>query len=1383
MDKLPNEIITYIFQHLPQNYYTILSSVCRRWKYILTQPLLFYTLDIYSTQQLKKYIEKGKFKLKNNDLPIGHSVKHLYFHTRQSICPGELAAISTTFPNLRSIQGIFTICKKSKYRLINNLHQLENILYWYQNYSPDWYSIIFNHPLQIKSFELTLSYAFLSEHIYSPYTPIQSRIALITPVSLNKTIYLKNNDTNEPHYSKDRIAINLPMLSSLTRLSIDGDGVLHDMGIYSDEHMFESIHQSCPQLISLTLKAFRMKIANNYDNYRLLLQPNLQLKELNIGHQFYDSKCYDYLSIKYFHLESFSFTFYQRFYDSHLVPSYKLSIYNMVTQYKYLKKLSTTFDTGHNQIKIWPHDEILLWLKQNPSHLSHLEFNYGFFKTVFIKREDKLNTEFIPSSSLSTQAFFYDDDFYRSLDYLNHLSSLSIGSDPSLSVGAFYYYYLCNINSNVVSNSIEVLNITTSTFLNIYFWLNIFSNLKSLCIIGKSTSNLGPNEITAANGYDYFNGFTNNCNPFKEKCQFIKERMDQKKQQSTTNSTIMTGYNNNNNNNNNKHYKLKRIEMKDCIINFKKYGWNGFFNHFNDLRTIILFNINSIRKSNNNTSIKKVAQQSTFDLSHLSLDFLSITNFNYISSEISTIKQCYVRELMIKDTSSIKPPYYIGFENEYKSSLFHYEDSAILNIKYIFQYVPRRYIPTLSIVCRKWYNILTQPLFLNTLDIYSIRQLKKYIEMGNGKSKMNDLPFGHSVKHLYFYTDHHVCLREVKALIDSFPNLHSIQGSFTIVCKPRYYTKRLLQIKHVSNWYQSENNHWMDIISSSPHQIKSLEFIIKHNLFALNMKEQEQQQLSSSSSSSSSHSSSTSESSSSSLLLSTSSSISSFSCESSLSSPSPIIYITPITPYKLRSPDFDFSDLTRYRIYTIKIPVLPSLTHLTIDFERYDGDERMFESIHQSCPRLISLNLKSLNMHISDDYDKNKSSLQPSLLVKELNIGNHIYDPKCFDYLSMKYPHLESLHIILYRRVYTKTAYPSFRLAIYNMITQYKYLKRLAVNSVSKIFSGKVWPHAELLHWLKQNPKQFSHLDYDYIFIEPHLTYRESPSRITSSSLSAFNNDIFYQSHDYLYHLTSLTIGSEPTISIYALYYFYLCNKDSSILSNSIEELKIDSIRFGNIFFWLEAFPNLKSFIIHGAGEVTNINDDDIGDDRFYKEKYQFLKKRMGWKQQNDTDSTTTTTTNNHPQRYYKLKKIELKHCVVDFKKYGWNGFFKHFNDLKAITLIQVNQLHTSFNTEHIIEPAQQATLDLSHLSLNLIKIGNFNYDQYALQTHKDHYVKELMIKETLLNKTYYIGFENEYSESTFHYENSTTLNIICKYIDNISFDQNSPIHDCRQIQ
>ncbi|CAO3650017.1 unnamed protein product [Cunninghamella blakesleeana] len=669
----------------------------------------------------------------------------------------------------------------------------------------------------------------------------------------------------------------------------------------------------------------------------------------------------------------------------------------------------------------------------------------------------------------------------------------------------------------------------------------------------------------------------------------------------------------------------------------------------------------------------------------------------------------------------------------------------------IFQYLPQKYILILSTVCQKWNNIILQTLSLNTLHIYSVHQLKEYITVVTSKPSIRN-----HINHLYFHISKKIKEDILIDIINAFPNLHSIQhmkpffspNKSTI----RIHISSINQIEYFPFWYNGYNEQWMNLLSNSQHKLKSLSFFLKPKLLVLDTNQQ-------------------------------------------YSTP-PILYFTPISPIKGTIYEYSFYTDSEHKIYTVKLPVLSSLTHLNIDCMDRDGDERMFESIHQSCPQLTSLTLTSFHMHTSEDYNHkiNNQLLKPYTLLKELSIGDLLNDPECFDYLSFKYPYLETLTLILGPKHNSHTSNSSYKLAIYHMVTQYPFLKKLNVSLESGTYQNELWPHDEFIQWLNNHSKQLIHLKYLFDFKSKIVNgngdvFQIEPRMISASSSPEINGRFIFQPQqiNYLNHLSSLSIGSKRSNTIHILYYFYLCNekKESSYLSYSIEELNLGDGHHGNIYFWLTAFPNLKALTISGPDKLKVITDYDIDeyDDMHYystlnlkfEEIYPLLNRKMKQQKELITHPTTTTaeaTLSNIDHPYYKLKKIAMKRCVVDFRKFGWDTFFKRCPHLRTISLSNINPWIKSYARDTIKVPLQHATIDLSHLSLELLKIHNFIYVIHFSEHRQLHLVEQLCLKNILSDNSFYVVYDSEMKNNTYDDNPVFTLNIIYKQIDSIVFDQ-----------
>ncbi|CAO3630467.1 unnamed protein product [Cunninghamella blakesleeana] len=277
-----------------------------------------------------------------------------------------------------------------------------------------------------------------------------------------------------------------------------------------------------------------------------------------------------------------------------------------------------------------------------------------------------------------------------------------------------------------------------------------------------------------------------------------------------------------------------------------------------------------------------------------------------------------------------------------------------------------------------------------------------------------------------------ICKEIFISILNTFPNFHCIQG--VNIQSPPPSTNRvtfspLNQLEHLFIWYQYYNEQWMKTLDKNQHNIKSLEFSIQNDLVI----DHEQNQ--------------------------------------------PIT--APITHFtRMDTVLHEYNDVTssitptNYKMYTIKLPALPCLTHLSISWLFHKGNEQILEYIHQPCPQLKSLSLNIFNMHVSNNYNEKMINqlIKPNVYLKELRTGVKFNDPACFDYLSFKYPHLESISLVLGSIKCPKLLTSSFSIAIYKMITEYSYLKKLKVNLTHNLGEPCWWPHNELIAWLQRHP-------------------------------------------------------------------------------------------------------------------------------------------------------------------------------------------------------------------------------------------------------------------------------------------------------------------------
>ncbi|CAO3652829.1 unnamed protein product [Cunninghamella blakesleeana] len=660
----------------------------------------------------------------------------------------------------------------------------------------------------------------------------------------------------------------------------------------------------------------------------------------------------------------------------------------------------------------------------------------------------------------------------------------------------------------------------------------------------------------------------------------------------------------------------------------------------------------------------------------------------------------------------------------------------------IFSHLPQKYVLLGTALSKFYYDTLLHPSLFKTLHIYSFQQYEKCITMGKSRrTKINHRCLNYYVEHIEFHLELNNGNHYLNRLTKMFPNIHSIyipSANRSIYAPNMNYSFQsridtIKQFEHFLLWYTSLNGRWVRSVLYKGHNLKTLEFDISSPGVT-------------------------------------------YSLDYSVIDPGTEIYSSSSsTPIKYNQ--------RILKIHSIAFPVFHALTSLSIYALKCEMDEEFFEFILQLSPQLTSLTLKLFTMNVTEDYGKenliihDKPPLKPHDQLKKLDISAIFCDTRCYKYLSFKFPSVESLSLHLLPE---NNPDESFKLAIYDMVTQYDHLKKLEIHSSS----DKVWPSIDLLKWIQQNPTKITHLYYPFHLLSKNKNENDDdnqpqpqpqPQHVDRSII--YNDQHLFLKHDYFSHLSSLSFYLEDQIDM--LSYFFLYN-DSINMHNPIEELNIKSDKSVSIYLWLNLFPNLRSLNIEGLfpNRMGNVNDKDAADDDDYnmnsinnhkfKELCQLSTQKIMQRQQQINNESSTTTT----PITYKLRKIKLDFCRMDFRKYGLNGFFKRCPSLKTIIFHQIcctaSQTH---NEENI---AQQATFDLSHLSLDLIDIKYFHYRPYdnIINHHDVHLVKELMVNETSLDKTYYLGAGNYTQNEPFNYEYSTTLHIICKFIDHIVLNE-----------
>ncbi|CAO3619829.1 unnamed protein product [Cunninghamella blakesleeana] len=572
----------------------------------------------------------------------------------------------------------------------------------------------------------------------------------------------------------------------------------------------------------------------------------------------------------------------------------------------------------------------------------------------------------------------------------------------------------------------------------------------------------------------------------------------------------------------------------------------------------------------------------------------------------------------------------------------------------IFKYTSQRNITHYSSVCKKWKHIITsQPtVFYSTIKLYSLRQVRKFIKKAkepvvivtttNNITQIINKSFGHYVQHIYLCCDYQsfpLLIRDLMLVLPNIQSIHSTKSennydALHFLKSSIHLSVQLPLLDHLSHipfWYiKSHKRNWLPTTTTTTistnrdhkHPIKSINYRFpskdeEYDIFPFHFKK-----------------------------VGFKKSIESVYLHASLMNHHQ--YYFEEGNDDIRLDNFD------YQSKILKLSTLDNtttgnnnnrnpfyyLTDLTITFSKsqsgsdiFELDERTLESIHQSCPQLSTLQLYYFFMNLSEEYpnlitnninnikNNNNDKMLPSLHLKQFKMYGFLMDPKCYTYLSLKYPKLESFELITQNISYLKDQSKMFQSCIFNMLTHYPLLKRLYVDILcDQHWNSVFWPHHEFLQWLVNHPDQLDYLYYPY-HLEPNIFLQQQQQmiekrkeKIEMDSKTDLQHPITLPLNHhykiYLNYLTSFTINYTNLIDI-AIEYF-LFHSSTTPISQSIKELKIIGSSFhvgkcNSLFFmydWLDVFPNVTTLILYQLfirGEHHDPKEEEI------EEKFHFM--------------------------------------------------------------------------------------------------------------------------------------------------------------------------------
>ncbi|KAI9309651.1 hypothetical protein BJ944DRAFT_258171 [Cunninghamella echinulata] len=705
MNNLPNEILQHIFTYLSQRYRSAAKRTCKKWHFIIHSPFFYSSIEIYKEQQLKKFLQLAK-SVTLLDKPIAYYVQSLYLH-EQKFSDELVFDLLTILENVHYINYVL-LRRQSIPKPFPTLKHLTHYLNWYTNANDQWITTLLSSNNSNNNEGIVALEFLVNEQIYhyhSYHRGSNEPAIYLKPIGDIKQQPLHINDMNSPLFEIDhphqiqqsspttppsiqhqsKVLI-LPVLNHLTTLDINffeyGE---QDTGTYDiDERTLDSIHTSCPVLISLKLQCFDMNISEEYYQHSLPLPTNMttivthdSLKHLNISGILHDVNCYTYLSKKYPHLESFKFYLEWDSHSPSINQHFQKAIYSMITGFNFLKKLDVTItpigyddnefdDPAHSiMTSVWPRVEFLDWLKDHPKQLTHLRYPYDLASIedfIYLPKENETeNNDTTTQSISSTIISNYSNNIYsmnrkpslRDLlpyrAYLDYLTSLSI--DINSSIDTLLNYLLRGNKNHISSYTIKHLKLQyqydaiTEERLHIYDWIYAFPNLKHLGLFNVK--------------YIYEDDTTYNHNSQKQK-QWIEKKDGENdggnKEDIQQKISIY------------KHTSLEKLQIHGSGIYFK-HGFTGFSKKCPNLKYLDFFDvIYAIPewKEVNSTGITTVT--ATTELSKNKIALLDKIDdvYNYEAVSIPLVDTCFDVSNLCLDFLHINKIRYVPWYVEYK---------------------------------------------------------------------------------------------------------------------------------------------------------------------------------------------------------------------------------------------------------------------------------------------------------------------------------------------------------------------------------------------------------------------------------------------------------------------------------------------------------------------------------------------------------------------------------------------------------------------------------------------------------------------------------------------------------------------------------------------
>ncbi|KAI9302257.1 hypothetical protein BJ944DRAFT_270215 [Cunninghamella echinulata] len=382
------------------------------------------------------------------------------------------------------------------------------------------------------------------------------------------------------------------------------------------------------------------------------------------------------------------------------------------------------------------------------------------------------------------------------------------------------------------------------------------------------------------------------------------------------------------------------------------------------------------------------------------------------------------------------------------------------------------------------------------------------------------------------------------------------------------------------------------------------------------------------------------------------------------------------------------------------------LKHLLIDFYELcknsrkpfyglNFDERIIESILESCPCLKSLSIHNFYMNLSSSCQtlmnktttsKLSPTIKPFLTLESLTLEFCIFlHPECFDYFRIKFKNLSALS--LYTDMYTFTNVEicnNYQIAYYNMLSEFYHLSTISISPhfwETEVYvypwnDSKAQKDNKFLYWLSNKAEPLTSLTYYYGLLP-----------LTEDVINKNENDDqqlkeLKQKYSYMDHLQELKLINElylnePLINLTFMFRkgIFFGNLTTLIIKYAFPDPPVDnSIQF---YSWLDILPNLKKLTIHDI--LPNMEN--------WNRKNFVLDLRQQHQQRNKT---------------YPLEELIIRNTELSLVN-GLTGLGRACPSLKKLRLIDVyvsDGYHTRNNADIIV-------MDTPHLKLDEFVIKN----------------------------------------------------------------------------